>query len=51
MEISKYVSNCLPYIKDIKDSIMNRGIPDLSNEKLQFHKRLINKNKEKTEAF
>ena len=47
MEISKYVSNCLPYIKD---SIMNRGIHDLSNEKLQFHKR-INKNKEKTEAF
>ena len=48
MEISKYVSNCLPYIKD---SIINRGIPDLSNKELQFHKRVINKNKEKTEAF
>lgn len=51
MEISKFLSNYLPYINDIKDSIMNRDIPDLSNKELQFHKRVINKNKEKTEAF
>ena len=50
METSELLSNCIPYIK----ASINRGIPDISDEKLLFHKRVfdsINKNKEKTEAF